>query len=130
MEPWQVGTDLAYLRQLTAYWRDGFDWRAQEVRLNRFPQFRVPLAGIDLHYLHVPGTGPRPLPLLLLHGWPGSVWEFHKIIPLLTDPARFGARSGGRVHGRRAVAARLRLLVPPGPAALRRTPDRGCAWSS
>ncbi|MBV9355869.1 MAG: alpha/beta fold hydrolase [Chloroflexi bacterium] len=91
MEPWQVGTDLTYLQQLTGYWRDGFDWHAQEARLNRFPQFRVALAEIDLHYLHVPGTGPRPLPLLLLHGWPGSVWEFHKIIPMLTDPARFGA---------------------------------------
>src|SRR5690242_19557525 len=74
IEPWQVGTDLTYLQQLTDYWRDGFDWPAQEALLNRFPQFRVPLADVDLHYLHVPGTGPRPLPLLLLHGWPGSVW--------------------------------------------------------
>ncbi len=90
IEPWQVGTDLAYLQQLTAYWRSGFDWRAQEALLNQFPQFRVRLADIDLHYLHVPGQGPRPLPLLLSHGWPGSVLEFHKIIPMLTDPARFG----------------------------------------
>ncbi|HEX3418433.1 MAG TPA: epoxide hydrolase, partial [Stellaceae bacterium] len=59
-------------------------------RLNAFPQFKVPLCGIDLHFLHVPGTGPAPCPLLLLHGWPGSVFEFLELIPRLTDPARFG----------------------------------------
>ena len=88
--PWAYGTDLGYLRELVAYWRDQFDWRAQEARLNAFPQFKVPLHGIDLHYLHVPGQGPDPKPLLLLHGWPGSVFEFMEIIPRLTDPARFG----------------------------------------
>jgi pimeloyl-ACP methyl ester carboxylesterase len=72
------------------YWLSSFDWRAQEARLNAFPQFKVPLHGIELHYLHVPGQGPDPLPLLLLHGWPGSVFEFLDIIPRLTDPARFG----------------------------------------
>ena len=89
-EPWAYGTDLAYLKQLLEYWRDRFDWRAQEARLNGFPQFKVPLHGIDLHYLHVPGKGPQPTPLLLSHGWPGSVFEFLDIIPHLTDPARFG----------------------------------------
>src|SRR6266700_3578814 len=89
-EPWAYGTDVAYLRELTEYWRDHFDWRAAEAALNAFPQFRVPLDGIDLHYLHVPGVGPDPMPLLLLHGWPGSVFEFLEIIPRLTDPARFG----------------------------------------
>jgi pimeloyl-ACP methyl ester carboxylesterase len=89
-EAWAYGTDLAYLRDLVGYWADGFDWRAQEARLNAVPQFKVPLHGIDLHYLHVPGAGPDPLPLLLLHGWPGSVLEFLELIPRLTDPARFG----------------------------------------
>jgi pimeloyl-ACP methyl ester carboxylesterase len=88
--PWAYGTDLGYLRGLMAYWRDSFAWRTQEARLNAFPQFTVPLHGIDLHYLHVPGQGPDPKPLLLLHGWPGSVFEFIDIIPRLTDPARFG----------------------------------------
>jgi pimeloyl-ACP methyl ester carboxylesterase len=83
-------TDVSYLRQLTEYWRNEFDWRAEEAALNAFPQFRVPLHGIDLHYLHVPGVGPDPMPLLLLHGWPGSVFEFLEITPRLTDPARFG----------------------------------------
>jgi pimeloyl-ACP methyl ester carboxylesterase len=87
---WQYGTDPNYLRELVDYWRAQYDWRAHEARLNAFRQFTVPLAGIDLHFIHQPGVGPAPLPLLLLHGWPGSVWEFHKIIPLLTDPARFG----------------------------------------
>jgi microsomal epoxide hydrolase len=89
-QPWQFGTDLAYLQELVKYWREGFDWRAQEAAFNTFPQYTAPVAGIDLHFLHVPGNGPAPLPLLLSHGWPGSVWEFHKLIPMLTDPARFG----------------------------------------
>ena len=69
--PWTFGTDVGYLRELVAYWRDAFDWRAQEARLNAFPQFKVPLDGIDVHFLHVEGSGPAPLPLLLSHGWPG-----------------------------------------------------------
>lgn len=89
-EPWAYGTDLAYLRDLVGYWGQWFDWRAQEARLNTLPQFKVPLHGIGLHFLHVPGTGPDPMPLLLLHGWPGSVLEFLEIVPRLTDPARFG----------------------------------------
>jgi microsomal epoxide hydrolase len=89
-EPWAYGTDVTYLAGLLEYWREGFDWRAEEAALNAFPQYRAPLDGIDLHYLHVPGVGPAPMPLLLLHGWPGSVFEFVDIIPRLTDPARFG----------------------------------------
>jgi microsomal epoxide hydrolase len=87
---WAYGTDLAYMEELLAYWRDRFDWRAEEARLNAFPQWKLPLAGIDLHFLHVPGAGPAPCPLLLSHGWPGSVFEFLELIPRLTDPARFG----------------------------------------
>jgi microsomal epoxide hydrolase len=87
---WDYGTDVAFLQELVAYWRDGYDWRAHEARLNAFAQYTVALAGIDLHFIHQPGAGPDPLPLLLSHGWPGSVWEFHKVIPMLTDPARFG----------------------------------------
>jgi pimeloyl-ACP methyl ester carboxylesterase len=87
---WQYGTSLAYLKELVAYWRDTFEWRAQEAKLNQFQHLSVPLDGIDLHFIHQPGVGPNPLPLLIGHGWPGSVWEFHKLIPLLTDPARFG----------------------------------------
>lgn len=89
-EPWAYGSDVGYLQGLVEHWRERFDWRAQEARLNAFSQFKVPLAGIDLHFLHVPGAGPKPMPLLLSHGWPGSVFEFMELIPRLTDPARFG----------------------------------------
>jgi pimeloyl-ACP methyl ester carboxylesterase len=88
--PWAYGTDLAYMRDFIPWWRDHFDWRAQEARLNAFPQFKVPLHGIDLHFIRAEGKGPNPMPLLLMHGWPGSVFEFMEIIPRLTDPARFG----------------------------------------
>src|SRR3982750_1089360 len=75
-EPWAGGTDVAYLKQLVAHWHGHFDWRKQEGRLNAFPQFTVAMHGIDVHFLHVEGTGPKPYPLLLSHGWPGSVLEF------------------------------------------------------
>lgn len=88
---WRYGAELAYVKALAAYWRERYDWRRWETELNRFRQFTAPVAGIDLHFIHEEGRGPRPMPLLLSHGWPGSVWEFHKILPMLTDPARFGA---------------------------------------
>jgi microsomal epoxide hydrolase len=90
LEPWSTGTSVSYLKGLVDYWRSGFDWRAQEARLNAFRQFKVPLAGIDVHFIHEEGKGPAPMPLLLSHGWPGSVFEFLQLIPLLTDPAAHG----------------------------------------
>jgi len=90
LDPWSTGTSVAYLKELIDYWVHGFDWRAQEAKLNAFPQFTVPMAGIDLHFIHEQGNGPNPMPLLLSHGWPGSVIEFHKALPMLTDPVRFG----------------------------------------
>ena len=95
--PWAYGADVAYIRDLVDYWRDGFDWAAQQAALNSVPQFRADLDGVDLHVLHVPGVGPAPMPLLLLHGWPGSVFEFLDIIPRLTDPARFGGDAADAV---------------------------------
>lgn len=89
-EPWAYGTSVRYMQELIEYWRERFDWRIQEAKLNSFRQFKVPLARIQLHYIHEEGEGPKPLPLLLSHGWPGSILEFHKIIPMLTDPSRFG----------------------------------------
>lgn len=87
---WRYGTSLAYMKELVAYWRERYDWRAQETALNRFRQFTVELDGLQLHFIHEPGVGPDPTPLLLCHGWPGSIVEFHRLIPMLTDPARFG----------------------------------------
>ena len=85
LEPWSTGTSVAYLKELAHYWRMSFDWRVQEARFNSFRQFTVPVRGIDLHFIHEPGRGPKPIPLLISHGWPGSVWEFHRLIPLLTE---------------------------------------------
>jgi len=90
LAPWSTGASVEYLKQLVEYWRTRFDWRAQEAKLNRFRQFTVPLAGIELHFIHEPGRGPDPMPLLLSHGWPGSIVEFIELVPMLTDPARFG----------------------------------------
>ena len=87
---WSYGTDLATMKELVAYWRDGFDWRAQEAALNAWPQFTTPIGGIDVHFVHAKGVGPNPMPLLISHGWPGSIVEFQKILPRLTDPAKFG----------------------------------------
>jgi pimeloyl-ACP methyl ester carboxylesterase len=84
------GLDVDWLQALVGYWEAEFDWRGAEAQLNAFPQFKVRLDGIELHFLHVPGKGPNPAPLLLSHGWPGSIFEFLKIIPRLTDPASFG----------------------------------------
>ena len=88
--PWLYGTSVDYLRSLVDYWRGPFDWRAQEACLNACPQFKLRRPDYDLHFLHVPGKGPEPIPLLLMHGWPGSVFEFMDLIPRLTDPVRFG----------------------------------------
>ena len=87
---WAYGTDARWMRRLVEYWRDDFDWRAQEARLNDFAQYKVRLREIDLHFLHIEGKGPDPCPILLSHGWPGSIFEFLELIPVLTDPSRFG----------------------------------------
>lgn len=88
--PWVAGTSTAYMQQLVEYWRTGFDWRMHEAQINEWQQYKTSVSGIDLHFIHEPGRGPAPLPLLISHGWPGSVLEFRRLIPMLTDPARFG----------------------------------------
>jgi pimeloyl-ACP methyl ester carboxylesterase len=87
---WGAGTSRTYLRDLVAHWRTSFDWRQQEARLNQLPHWKARVAGVDLHFIHTHGRGPRPLPLLLLHGWPDSFYRFHKVIPTFTDPAAAG----------------------------------------
>jgi pimeloyl-ACP methyl ester carboxylesterase len=87
---WTYGTNLSYVRDLVAYWRDRYDWRAAEARLNAFPQFRATVGGLGIHFIHARGVGPEPLPLVVTHGWPGSVAEFQEIIGPLADPARHG----------------------------------------
>ena len=90
-EPWERGASVAYVRELCEYWRDGYDWRKQEASLNAWPQFVSTIDGVDVHYWHVRGKGPSPMPLMLVHGWPGSIFEFHHLIGPLTDPAAHGS---------------------------------------
>src|SRR5262249_3890876 len=87
---WEDGTAPAYLRALVDYWRDGFDWRAQEALLNRFRHLRGTIDGTAIHLIHEKGRGPAPLPLILTHGYPDSFFRFYKLIPLLIDPAAHG----------------------------------------
>ena len=87
---WTYGTPLAYAKEIVAYWRDRYDWRKHEAALNAFPQFRAKVGDLGIHFIHVKGKGPKPFPLVITHGWPGSVAEFTKIIGPLTDPAAHG----------------------------------------
>ena len=92
---WQYGSNLAYMRELCDYWRTGFDWYAQQDRLNQMPQFvtQVSADGVEdyrVHYVHQEGVGPDPLPLVFTHGWPGSFYEVSKVLGPLTDPAAHG----------------------------------------
>lgn len=87
---WGYGTNLDYLRELVAYWRESYDWRTHEARLNQLPQFLVDVDGLAIHAVHVKGKGPNPMPLCITHGWPGSFVEFEQILGPLTDPAAHG----------------------------------------
>jgi len=89
---WMQGADLAAMQGLAGYWREAFDWRRAEARLNAFPQYRCVVDGVGIHFVHVRGRGPRPLPLVLTHGWPGSFIEFLDLLPRLTDPEAHGGR--------------------------------------
>ena len=95
---WDYGTDLAYLRELCGYWRDKYDWRAQEAALNRFEHYHTDIDGQKVHFLHARSRVKDALPLVITHGWPGSVYEFHKIIGPLTDPAAHGGNASDAFH--------------------------------
>ena len=95
---WQYGTDLATLRDLVHHWEEGYNWRAREKRLNTLPQFKTVLDGIDLHFVHVRSPHSEATPLVLVHGWPGSAFEFQKIIPMLTHPEKHGGKAADAFH--------------------------------
>jgi len=128
---WQQGTEPGYLSGLVEYWRTAFDWRVQEARLNGFPQFMADAGEQRLHFIHARSPHPEARPLLVVHGWPGSVAEFCKLIPLLTEPEAHGGRAADAFHviapslpgyafspapqapgaGARSIAARLHTLM-------------------
>lgn len=87
---WERGTEINYLKSLIPYWKEQYDWRAQERELNCFSQFYCNVDGIDIHFVHEKGKGPNPIPIILTHGWPDSFLRYQKIIPLLTDPESYG----------------------------------------
>ncbi len=95
---WEYGIPIDYLRELVEYWRDTYDWREQEARLNSFEHYRTSVDGQGIHFIHARSAQPDALPLLLTHGWPGSGVEFLDVIPRLTDPEAFGGRPGDAFH--------------------------------
>ena len=98
VDDWSQGIPLAYVQDLCDYWATKYDWRASEARLNAFPQFRTELDGLGIHFLHVRSPEPDALPLVITHGWPGSIVEFHKVIGPLTDPVAHGGDAADAFH--------------------------------
>ena len=98
VEDWTQGIPLAYVRELCDYWRDGYDWRALEGRLNAIPQFKTAIDGCGIHFLHRRSPAPNARPLVLTHGWPGSIVEFLKVIDPLADPAAHGGDAADAFH--------------------------------
>jgi epoxide hydrolase len=117
--PWSRGVPTGYLRELAVYWRTGYDWREHEAQLNEFPQFVTTIDGANVHFLHVRSPEPDALPLIITHGWPGSIVEFLDIIEPLTDPASGGGDSGEAFH----------LVIPSIPGFGLSGPLRDAGWT-
>jgi pimeloyl-ACP methyl ester carboxylesterase len=115
---WEYGIPIAYLRDLVEYWRDTYDWRAQEARLNELPHFRTRIDGQSIHFVHARSAHADALPLLLMHGWPGSIAEFLEVIPRLTEP---------EVHGGQATDA-FHVIAPSLPGYGFSEPTRAPGW--
>ncbi|QGN46331.1 epoxide hydrolase family protein [Micromonospora sp. WMMD558] len=98
VDGWERGVPQGYLRELTEYWRSGYDWRAAEAELNRYPQFRTEIDGATVHFLHVRSPEPDATPLVLTHGWPGSFLEYVDLIGPLTDPRTHGGDPADAFH--------------------------------
>ena len=95
---WEYGAERGYVEELLTYWANEFDWRVQEARINAFDQFTTPIDGVDMHFIHQRSTDPDAIPLMIVHGWPGSISEFLDIIPPLTDPAEHGGNVEDSFH--------------------------------
>jgi pimeloyl-ACP methyl ester carboxylesterase len=95
---WSQGIPLSYARELATYWADDYDWRSRETALNRFDQFTTEIDGLSIHFIHQRSRHPDALPLVITHGWPGSIVEFQKVIAPLTDPTAHGGRAEDAFH--------------------------------
>lgn len=95
---WDYGAELSYVQELCGYWREGFDWRAEEARLNAWDQFATTVDGQRIHFVHARSTEPDAMPLMIAHGWPGSIVEFTKVIEPLRDPASHGGDRADAFH--------------------------------
>jgi pimeloyl-ACP methyl ester carboxylesterase len=98
VDDWSQGVPRAWLRTICEYWADGYDWRKREAALNRFPQFTTPIDGLDIHFVHARSKHADAMPLVITHGWPGSIVEFHKVIEPLTDPTAYGGDAADAFH--------------------------------
>lgn len=98
VDDWTQGSPLARVQALCAYWRNGYDWRRAEARLNALGQYKTEIDGLGIHFLHVRSKHPEAMPLLVTHGWPGSVMEFMKVIGPLTDPTAHGGKAEDAFH--------------------------------
>ena len=97
-DDWSQGVPLAYMREILDYWRNDYDWRRAEAKLNEFDGFLTEIDGLDIHFLHVRSPEPNALPLIMTHGWPGSVCEFLEVIGPLADPASHGGDPADAFH--------------------------------
>ncbi len=95
---WSQGVPLAWIQDMCRYWGDEYDWRAREARLNRFDQFVTTIDGLDVHFVHQRSPHPDAKPIVITHGWPGSIVEFHKVIEPLTNPTQHGGQAGDAFH--------------------------------
>jgi pimeloyl-ACP methyl ester carboxylesterase len=95
---WDQGIPLGYMQDVCDYWLNSYDWRAREVGLNRFPQFKTNIDGLDVHFIHQRSSNPDAIPVIITHGWPGSVVEFHKVIVPLAEPALNGGDIDDAFH--------------------------------
>ena len=98
VDDWSQGIPLAYVQDVCAYWAEKYDWRASERRLNAFPQFTLPVNGLGIHFVHARSPVEGAMPLVITHGWPGSIVEFHKVIGPLSDPAAHGGDPADAFH--------------------------------
>jgi microsomal epoxide hydrolase len=95
---WEYGTNLSYLKELTDYWQRGYDWRAQERKLNELPHFKTTIDGQEIHFIHIKSKSPDALPIILTHGWPDSFLRFETLIPFLTAPEIIGGNKSDSFH--------------------------------